>query len=66
MTSTSTSTSRLENRDRQRIFSSPVALAFVRTVTARHGISEARARKVYLEYLNRSKPAGNRGQRKAA
>jgi hypothetical protein len=63
---TRTSTSRLENRDRQRIFSSPIALAFVRTVMARHGISEAQARKVYLEYLNRSMPAANRGQRKAA
>jgi hypothetical protein len=38
----------------------------MRTVMARRGISEARVRKVYLEYLNRSKPAGNRGQRKAA
>ena len=50
----------------QRIFSSLVALAFVRTVVARRGISEAQARKVYLDYLNRSAPAGNRGQRKAA
>ena len=61
-----TSPIRLENRNRQRIFASPVALAFVRTVMARRGISEAQARKVYLDYLNRSKPADNRGQRKAA
>jgi hypothetical protein len=58
---TRTSTTRLENRDRQRIFSSPVALAFVRTAMARRGISEAQARKVYRDYLNRSKPAGIRG-----
>jgi hypothetical protein len=41
----------------QRIFASPVALAFLRTVTQRRGISEAQARKVYLDYINRSKPA---------
>jgi hypothetical protein len=63
---TRTSTSRLENRDRQRILSSPVALAFVRSIVARRGISEAQARKVYLDDLNRSMPAANRGQRKAA
>jgi hypothetical protein len=62
---TRTSTTRLENRDLRRIFSLPVALAFVRTVMARRGISVAQARKVYLDYLNRSKPVGNRGQRKA-
>jgi hypothetical protein len=50
----------------QRIFSSPVALAFVRTVVARRGISEAQARKVYLDYINRSRPADNRGRRKIA
>jgi hypothetical protein len=63
---TRTLTTRLENRDRQGIFSSRLALAFVRTVMARRGISEAQARKVYLDYLNRSTPADNRGQRKAA
>ena len=62
---TRNSTTRLENRD-ERIFSSPVAPAFVRIVVERRGISEAQARKVYLDYLNRSKPLGNRGQRKAA
>jgi hypothetical protein len=63
---TRNSTSRLENRDRKRILSSPIALAFVRGILARRGISEAQARKVYLDYLNRSMPAANRGQRKAA
>jgi hypothetical protein len=62
---TRTSTTRLENRVFRRIFSSSVALAFVRTAHRRE-ISEAQARKVYLDYLNRSKPLGNRGQRKAA
>ena len=60
MTRTNTQTRNLD----QRIFSSPVALAFVRIVTERRGISEAQARKVYLDYLNRSKPADNRGRRK--
>jgi len=41
----------------QKTFSSPVALAFVRTVMARRGLSEAEARKVYLDYINRSLPA---------
>jgi hypothetical protein len=63
---TRTSTTRLGIRDRERIFSSPVALAFIRTVVARRGVTEAEARKVYLDYLNRSKPADSRGQRKAA
>ena len=53
---TRNSTTRLENRD-ERIFSSPVALAFVRIVVERRGISEAQARKVYLDYIDRSKPA---------
>jgi hypothetical protein len=63
---TRTSTARIGIRDRERILSSPVALAFIRTVVARRGVTEAGARKVYLDYLNRSKPADNRGQRKAA
>ena len=62
---TRNSTTRLENRD-ERIFSSPVALAFVRIVVERRGISEAQARKVYLDYINRSKTADNRGRRKVA
>ena len=53
---TRNSTTRLENRD-ERIFSSPVALAFVRIVVERRGLSEAQARKVYLDYIDRSKPA---------
>jgi len=50
----------------QRIFSSPVALAFVRIVVERRGVSEAQAKQVYLDYFNRSKPAGDRRRRKAA
>ena len=53
MTRTNTQT---RNPD-QRIFASPVALAFVRIVVERRGISEAQARKVYLDYIDRSKPA---------
>jgi hypothetical protein len=63
---TRTSTIRLENRNRRRIFASPVAPAFVRTVMARRGISGAQACKVDLDYLNRSAPATNRRQREAA
>ena len=40
----------------QKTFSSPVARAVVRTVMARRGLSEAEARKVYLDYINRSQP----------
>ena len=47
----------LENRDRQGVFSSPVARAFVRIVTQRRGISEAEAEQVYLDYINRAQPA---------
>jgi hypothetical protein len=54
------------NPDRERVFSSPVALAFVRIVTERRGVTEAQARKVYLDYINRSRPADNRGRRKVA
>jgi hypothetical protein len=42
--------------DQETFFSSPVARAFVRTVMARRGLSEAEARKVYLDYINRSLP----------
>ncbi len=49
-----------ENRQVERIFSSPVALAFVRIVTERRGISVAQARKVYQDYLDRAKPAADR------
>ena len=58
----STTRTGLENRTRERIFSSPVVLAFVRTVVARRGISEAEARQIYLDYINRAPPADNRGR----
>jgi hypothetical protein len=45
----------------QKIFASPVARAFVRTVMARRGLSEAEARKVYLDYINRSPPTLDAG-----
>jgi predicted nucleic acid-binding protein len=48
-----TSTTRLENRD-DRVFSTPIALAFVRTVMERRGVTEAEARKRYHDYLNRT------------
>ena len=57
---------RIDTQDQTQIpdertpFSSPVALAFVRTVMARRGISEAHARKAYLDYINRSPPAADR------
>ena len=47
-------TTGLENPNCARIFASPVARAFVRTVMARRGITEAQARKIYLDYLNRA------------
>ena len=53
------STTRLENRDRQRSLSSPVAHAVVRIVTQRRGISEAEAEQAYLDYINRAQPADN-------
>jgi hypothetical protein len=59
----STTKTGLENRTRERIFSSPVALAFVRTVVARREISETEARQVYLDYINRSRSAAHRGRR---
>jgi hypothetical protein len=61
MARNSTTKTGLESRTRERIFSSPVVLAFVRTVVARRGISEAEARQVYLDYINRTQPAENRG-----
>jgi hypothetical protein len=48
----------LEKRSGERIFSSPVVLAFVRTVVARRGVSEAEARQAYLDYINRSQSTG--------
>jgi len=58
MTRTNTQT---RNPD-QRIFASPVALAFVRIVTERRGISEAQARKG-LSRLHQPSEAG--GQTRA-
>ena len=60
------STTRLENRDRQRVFSSPVARAFVRIVTQRRGISEAQAEQIYLDYINRTRPADTCRRREVA
>jgi hypothetical protein len=51
-----TTTTGLENRDDTRIFASPVARAFVRTVVARRKITEAQARQIYLDYINRARP----------
>ncbi len=56
----STTKTGLENSTREKIFSSPVVLAFVRTVVARRGISETEARQIYLDYINRSQPAETR------
>ena len=66
MARNSTTKTGLESRTRERIFSSPVVLAFVRTVVARRGISEAEARQIYLDYINRAQPADNRGRREVA
>ena len=61
-----TESTKIGLHDRQRIFSSPVVLAFVRIVVARRGVSEARARQIYLDYLNRAQPADNCRQRESA
>jgi hypothetical protein len=63
---TRNSTTRLESRDRQRIFSSPVARAFVRIVTQRRGISDAQAEQIYLDYINRAQPADHCRRREIA
>ena len=63
---TRNSTTRLENHDRQRILSSPVAHAFVRIVTQRRGISEAQAEQIYLDYINRVAPGGQCRRREVA
>ncbi|KRR02230.1 hypothetical protein CQ12_18600 [Bradyrhizobium jicamae] len=47
-------TTGLESRAGESVFSSPVALAFVGTVVARRGVSDAQARKIYLDYLTRA------------
>jgi hypothetical protein len=51
-----TITPRPDQFDDARIFASPVARAFVRTVVARRGITEAQARQIYLDYINRARP----------
>ena len=66
MARNSTTKTGLENSTREKIFSSPVVLAFVRTVVARRGISETEARQVYLDYINRTQPAENRGPHEVA
>ena len=66
MARNSTTKTGLENSTREKIFSSPVVLAFVRTVVARRGISETEARQVYLDYINRTQPAENRGRHEVA
>jgi hypothetical protein len=45
-----------ETCDHERVFASPVALAFVRLVVGRRGITDAQARQVYLDYINRTQP----------
>jgi hypothetical protein len=49
----------LEDRDRETLLASPVARAFVRTVVARRGITEAQARQIYLDYLDRVPPGAD-------
>ncbi len=51
-----TITPRPDQFDDARIFASPVARAFVRTVVARRGITEAQACQIYLDYINRARP----------
>ncbi|MGJ4961711.1 hypothetical protein [Bradyrhizobium sp. HKCCYLRH3061] len=45
-----------ETTDRTRALCSPVALAFVRIVMACRGVTEARARQIYLDYINGVRP----------
>ncbi|MGC2776870.1 MAG: hypothetical protein WA418_14675 [Bradyrhizobium sp.] len=45
-----------ETYDIARAFTSPVALAFVRIVMACRGVTEGRARQIYLDYINRTQP----------
>jgi hypothetical protein len=66
MARNSTTKTESGNSARERIFSSPVVLAFVRTVVARRGVSETEARQIYLDYINRALPAENRGCREVA
>jgi hypothetical protein len=43
-----------EECDQERVLCSPVALAFVRIVVARRGVTQAEARRIYLDYINRT------------
>jgi hypothetical protein len=43
-----------ETGDHARGLCSPVALAFVRIVMACRGVTEARGRQIYLDYINRA------------
>jgi hypothetical protein len=58
-----TTRSRAENSIAARFFSSPYALAFVRRAVAT-GLSQAEARKRYLDFVNRT-PRGPRERRAA-
>lgn len=49
-----TITTTVQECDHARVLCSPVALAFVRIVVARRGVSEARAREIFLDYLDRA------------
>jgi hypothetical protein len=50
-------------RDHARALSSPVALAFVRIVMTRRGLSEVQASQLYIEYINRAQPERERSRR---
>ncbi|UFZ06636.1 hypothetical protein LQG66_10210 [Bradyrhizobium ontarionense] len=45
-----------ETCDHARALCSPVALAFVRIAMACRGVTEAQARQIYLDYINRVQP----------
>ncbi len=45
-----------ETCDDARVLCSPVALAFVRIVMTCRGVTEARARQIYLDYIYRTQP----------
>ncbi|XUM20347.1 hypothetical protein ACRAVF_22620 [Bradyrhizobium oligotrophicum S58] len=45
-----------ETCDIARALDSPVAAAFVRIVMACRGVTDARARQLYLDYINRTDP----------
>jgi hypothetical protein len=66
MARNSTTKTGLENSTREKIFSSPVVLAFVRIATQRRGISEAQAEQIYLDYINRVDPADTCRRRQVA